>query len=197
MTLGITLILLVVLSAVIIGAAIEDSRRFTISNRWVLAVLLLFIPYAVLAWGSLHIVWNLVHFAIALGVGMSLFALKWFGGGDVKLYAALALWFPLQEGARLLASVGCAGFLVVLFYVLFLRFRSADGQRSSIRTRRIPYGVAIAMGGLLAIATGPVQLALGGNGPAESIKRSPLDGTILAKPIGFDPAARRPAPQHN
>ena len=145
-------ILPILLCLLLIGAAIQDARSLTISNRWILAIILLFVPYAWVAGIGFGVGWHLLHFVLALAVGMLLFALRWFGGGDAKLYAALALWFPVQDGLRLLVTVSIAGFFVVMIYLAIARFRKTGDKTEPLRKRRIPYGVAIAAGGIMVVA---------------------------------------------
>ncbi len=76
------------LIALLVGAAYQDALRYRISNRWVVAIALLFIPFAYSAALGGIILWHMAHFGIALAVGMGLLPLGWLGGGDVKLYAA-------------------------------------------------------------------------------------------------------------
>lgn len=141
----------VLLCLLLVGAAIQDARSFTISNRWIIAIILLFVPYAWMAGIGLGAGWHLLHFVLALAVGMLLFALRWFGGGDAKLYAALALWFPVEGGLRLLVSVSIAGFFVVFIFLALARFRKTGDKSEPMRKRRIPYGVAITAGGIMVI----------------------------------------------
>lgn len=93
-------------------------------------------------------VWsNAVHAVIALVVGMALFAGGVIGGGDAKFYAALALWFPLDAGFRLLLLVSLAGLILTLaMWVLIWRREPAGTSR---QTRSVPYGVAIAAGAVI------------------------------------------------
>jgi prepilin peptidase CpaA len=65
------------------------------------------------------------------------------GGGDVKMLAALALWLPLDGGVKLLVIMSLAG--GVLTMVMLLRHRAQKPGKLEI-----PYGVAIAFGGILA-----------------------------------------------
>jgi prepilin peptidase CpaA len=139
------------LIALLVGAACQDALKFRISNRWVIAIALLFIPFAYFAALGSTITWHLAHFGLALAGGIGLFALGWLGGGDAKLYAALALWFPLEWSVQLLVAVAFAGCAEMLLYLAFGRYLSQGEQPSSWRTRRIPYGVAIAVGGILMI----------------------------------------------
>ncbi|MCA1653729.1 MAG: prepilin peptidase, partial [Sphingomonadales bacterium] len=83
------------LALLLIMAAAIDIRTFTISNRLVLAVALL----APLFWWAAGVpLWPdagariAVSIAVFLGLAAT-FYLGMMGGGDVKLAAALALWF--------------------------------------------------------------------------------------------------------
>ncbi len=154
MTLSVPMIFAVLLGLLLVGAAAQDALRYTISNRWVLAIIVLFLPYAWfgdIGWG---VGWHVLHFAVALVVGMGLFAMKWFGGGDAKLYAALALWFPISAAPQLLVAVAFAGFFELLFYIVGVRLALISGRAvAQMKDRRIPYGVAIAAGGIIMLAT--------------------------------------------
>jgi len=133
--------------AAVIGAAVQDFRTRTISNLWPLAILILFVPaYALdVVPGAL---WSHgLHFLIALGVGMALFALGWFGGGDAKLYAAIALWFDLGWAIPLFLFVALAGVILAVLHIMVALLRRSDATRSrSMREGKIAYGVAIALG---------------------------------------------------
>lgn len=141
-------------AAILLAAAVSDARRFLIPNFYPLCLMLL----AALAWIAgfpfSGPIWShLLHFAAALTVGMLMFHFGWFGGGDVKLYAALALWFDFSEGLTLLLVTSLAGVVVVLLSTAMVMVRTIFGaskaQRSKLRDRRIAYGVAIAAGGIL------------------------------------------------
>ena len=89
-------VLLLALAAILVLAAVIDVRTFTISNRLNLTVALL----APLYWASIALSpWPGIatHVAAAATVFFLLagaFYAGLMGGGDVKLAAALALWFP-------------------------------------------------------------------------------------------------------
>jgi prepilin peptidase CpaA len=68
------------------------------------------------------------------------------GGGDVKLAAALALWFPPVSTLRFLVIMSIAGGLLTLVVLLVHRLRKKEGRPE------VPYGVAIAIGGLAILA---------------------------------------------
>jgi prepilin peptidase CpaA len=92
---------------------------------------------------------DLLAAAAVFAAGAGLFALGWFGGGDVKLMAAGTLWLgAAHAGAFLLATVLAGGVLALAFVIAMAVGRSARGSgRASL-----PYGVAIAAGGILVSA---------------------------------------------
>lgn len=129
------------------GAALQDMRFRQISNGWPLAIVLLFVPGFL--FGALPgPLWShCVHFALALAAGMGLFAPGWFGGGDAKLYAAVALWFPLGTALYLLVSVTLAGAVMALMLIGRALVRSGEArQLARTRQGKVAYGVAIAAG---------------------------------------------------
>jgi prepilin peptidase CpaA len=140
---GFTELLLGLLAILLLVAAVIDVRTFTISNSLNLAVALL----APIYWLSVEMpLWPNV--AIQIGVGAGVFALLagafyagMMGGGDVKLAAALALWFSPASTVEFLIWMSIAGGVLTLAIVAFHRMRGKAGRPE------IPYGVAIAFGG--------------------------------------------------
>lgn len=140
-------------------AAVEDALSFTIPN-WVSLALLGLFPLAALACGMplAHAAMNLGVGAAALVVGMGMFALRWVGGGDAKLLAAVCLWLGLPGlGLFLLATALAGGGLAILLMTL----RSATVRPIVVLGPRwisrladpgegVPYGVAICAGALIA-----------------------------------------------
>lgn len=64
------------------------------------------------------------------------------GGGDVKLFAALALWWHWIDVVRMVLYASILGALVTIVFVMIHKLKQQDGKA------RIPYGVAIALAGL-------------------------------------------------
>ena len=138
-----TEILCVTLALLLVVAAVIDVRTFTISNRLNLAVVL----GAPLFWWSIGLpLTNIgVQTAIAAGVFALLagaFYAGMMGGGDVKLAAALALWFSPLSTLKFLVLMSLAGGVLTLVVLLIHRMHKKQGRPE------IPYGVAIAFGGL-------------------------------------------------
>ena len=139
-----TEILLMILAALLVTAAIIDVRTFTISNRLNGTVALL----APLYWLSIALTpWPGI--AVQIAVGLTVFGLLaaaffagMMGGGDVKLAAALALWFSPLSTLKFLVLMSLAGGVLTLVVLLIHRMHKKQGRPE------IPYGVAIAFGGL-------------------------------------------------
>src|SRR5690606_24252582 len=78
-------------AGLLIAAAASDWRTLTVPNRYSLAIAALFAPYALVT-GEVAWLAHLGVAAAAFGLGFLLFTLRLCGGGDVKLFAAAALW---------------------------------------------------------------------------------------------------------
>jgi prepilin peptidase CpaA len=140
--------LLLALAAILIVVAIIDVRTFTISNRLNLAVALM----APLYWWASHLpLWPDAAAQVAIAVAVfGVFAIAFYigmmGGGDVKLAAALALWFSPQSTIRFLVVTSLAGGVLTLGVLVLHRARRREGRPE------VPYGVAIAFGALVILA---------------------------------------------
>lgn len=94
--------------------------------------------------------WSIaLHVATAVAV-FAFFALFFsfgmMGGGDVKLFAALALWFHWIVILRLLLVASLLGGAVTIIFFAIHKFRKRKGPP------RIPYGVAISLAGLWTVS---------------------------------------------
>lgn len=151
------LIMLIVFPSLMMFAAISDLFTMTISNRVSIALVLVFIPFAFLAGLSPAEIG--LHLACALGVlvlTFSMFAMGWVGGGDAKLAAATALWIGwghLADYGLYASALGGALTLAIL-YGRKLPLPSWAMNVTWIarlhdRQTGIPYGIALAIAGLL------------------------------------------------
>ena len=140
--------LVVLLAAMLVWAAVVDVRTFTISNKLNLAIALM-APW--FWWATGIDLWPDAAIRVAVAVGVFLlfaiaFQLGAMGGGDVKLAAALALWFAPGDTVRLIILMSLAGGLLTLVVLGVHRARKKEGRPE------VPYGVAIAFGGLWLLA---------------------------------------------
>ena len=143
-----TQILLLALATILVVAAAIDVRTFTISNRLNLTVALL----APLYWASAALsLWPGVGIQLASGAAVFVllagaFYAGMMGGGDVKLAAAIALWFSPASTIKFLVLTSLAGGVLTLVLLAWHRAKRREGRPE------IPYGVAIAFGGLSILA---------------------------------------------
>lgn len=149
-------LILYLLAALLAAAAFQDMAKLTIANIFPTLILLLFPVWVAVVGPEADIWMNGVNFLIIFGVGLGLFALKWLGGGDVKLFAATALWFDFAGIVPLVFYVTMAGAGVTVVLALLRRMVPAGvkgrfGWAIFERKGPIPYGVAIAIGAILCI----------------------------------------------
>ncbi|MGF6726303.1 prepilin peptidase CpaA [Paraburkholderia sp. GAS41] len=148
---------LVVLCA-LLWLAMVDVRSRRLPTRVVLAIgALFFVDAAIL---RLTIDQVAVHLGLALGVFLfcaALFAAKMLGGGDAKLASVVFLWVGLSLAVPALTLISVVGTVVSLIS-LATRNMSPDQRSRPLRVlamfsgaRGVPYGVALAFGGGLAI----------------------------------------------
>jgi len=128
-------------------AGIEDARTREIANWKNAAIALLALPW----WWANGL--SGVDMAWQLGVALIVFALFFaafvagqMGGGDVKMIAALALWLPPGGVLSMLMVMSLLGGALTL---LFLADR---WRRRAAQVAEIPYGIAIAVAGMVAVA---------------------------------------------
>jgi prepilin peptidase CpaA len=81
-----------------------------------------------------------------------LFALKRIGGGDVKLMAATALWAGADYGIDFLLLTALAGGVLSVGLLLRLNYGWVIGWPAVDTRKAVPYGVAIATGGMYVAA---------------------------------------------
>jgi prepilin peptidase CpaA len=130
-------------------AAATDIAWRTIPNRLVLALLVL---AAIRIGLDLATAPGLDTFSTAgsdlgvaflvFGLGLVAFQFNVMGGGDVKLIAAVALWLGAGAVLDFLMLTAIAGGGLALVYLVRARSWSVNERQS------LPYGVAIAAGGL-------------------------------------------------
>lgn len=143
-----------ILAALLIAAALEDAYRLRISN--ITSGLILLGAVIVMVVNPSWDLWqNAAVFAVLLLVGVPLFAAGKFGGGDIKLLAAIGAWFSATGALKLLMWVFLSGGVLALIIIGARLFFSSEGLRSRWRILRpksgIPYGMAICAGALIVI----------------------------------------------
>ncbi|MFM5954911.1 MAG: prepilin peptidase [Novosphingobium sp.] len=131
-------------------ASWSDIAQRRLPNWLSAATLASGLAAALLTGGTGALGWHGLHVVVALAAGMGLYALGVIGAGDAKFYAAVAAWFPFQDGLRLFVGTTMAGFILLLVWAAV---RRARGEKVFSGNRKaeagLPYGVAISCGAIL------------------------------------------------
>lgn len=157
-----TLVLLIFPAAMILAASL-DLFTMTIPN-WLTAGLaaafFALAPFAGL--GAGEIAWHAATGATMLAVGFALFSFGAIGGGDAKLFAATALWLGWEHLLHYAILFAIIGGVLTVALLMARRMPLPEplarvGWISRLHHHKtgIPYGIALAAGGLLVLpATG-------------------------------------------
>ncbi|MEN2468297.1 prepilin peptidase [Burkholderia sp. GS2Y] len=141
-----------VATIVLASLAAQDLRDRRLSNRAVLAFAMLYFVAAALAHESLAPLAGHVATAAAMLLMFGgLHHAGWIGGGDVKLAAAVFLWAGPTLALPVLTIVGAAGALCGLAALAAIAWQRRAAPARALAVRGVPYGVALAFGGALAV----------------------------------------------
>lgn len=147
-------------------AATRDVATRTIPNEICLALALLGVAGQIAS--PMQIVWSLVAAGILFLLLFVAFSLRWMGGGDVKLLTALAVGLPPSGTMQLLTVTALAGGVLAALHLIMRAMPSprlapagsslarrvyAVERWRHLRHAPLPYGVAIASGGIWTILT--------------------------------------------
>ncbi len=164
-------LMLFVFPALVIVAALHDAVSMTIPN-WISAALIAAVVPAALLVGlpPMQALFALAVAVAALAAGIAMFALRWIGGGDAKLFAAASLWLGVSGIVPFLAWTALAGGALALALLSARRMAALSGfpvrqpwvERLLSPQGDIPYGIAIAAGALAAFPESPLMRAMAG-----------------------------------
>lgn len=140
--------------ALLLAAAVKDIVSRRIPNWIVIALIALYglalvLGVSVSTWPS-----GLGAAAIVLIVTYALYHFGVFGAGDAKLFSAVALFIGLANVASFILLTSVIGGLMATGVLILRPKRALRGLTAAGRAeaggRGIPYGVAIALGGIVA-----------------------------------------------
>jgi prepilin peptidase CpaA len=162
----IALAVLICFPAALLWAATTDFLTMTISNRLSIGLACAYVILAPLV--GLTVGEMALSFGAAVIVFLACFALfaaNVMGGGDAKILTAASLWFGLTPSLiGFMVYIAYAGGLVTLVFLL-LRWRASTVlawgiplPMSVVEAKKIPYGIAIAIGGILAFPNAPMAI---------------------------------------
>ena len=147
--------------ALLLYVATIDIATRLISNEICLALALLGIAGQLAS--PTQIAQSLIAAAILLLLLLVIYQRRWIGGGDVKLLVALAVGLPLTGVVELLTITALAGGVLALVHLMMrllpdptlvpagsslVRRVYAIERWRNLRHAPLPYGVAIACGGI-------------------------------------------------
>ncbi|MBY0530650.1 MAG: prepilin peptidase [Xanthobacteraceae bacterium] len=149
-------------------AAASDLVSMTISNRVSLALI---IGFFLMAWltgmGWSDVGRHLLAGTIVLVAAFGFFARGWIGGGDAKLAAATALWLGFSHLLEylLIASVAGGALTLILLQLRTLPMPAILARQKWIARLHdfqtgIPYGIALALAGLMVYPETPFMKAI-------------------------------------
>ena len=146
-----------ILPGLLIVAALHDISSFKIPNRIILALLAVW-PVAHFFMGGTidQALMALLSAGLLFAIGFGLFAKNLLGAGDVKLFATTMLWLG---GEHIIPFVMATTIFGAVFAIVLVGFRRMPIPaanfapdwllRLHMEQKFMPYGVAIAFGGLM------------------------------------------------
>jgi len=141
-----------VATVVLASLAAQDLRDRRLSNRAVLAfAMLYFVAAALVREGFAPLAGHLATAAAMLLLFGGLRHAGWIGGGDVKLAAAVFLWAGPTLAFPVLTIVGAGGALCGLVALAAVAWQRRTTPARAVAARGVPYGLALALGGALAV----------------------------------------------
>lgn len=155
----ITSLVLVLYAVLVLYSAWSDAKSLRIPNWTSLSLMGVFaIAVLVNGMGLDIITWHLAAGVLTLVLGIVLFALGYFGGGDAKLLAACALWVGWDNLVAFIFAVVLVGGVLSLLVILLRKglglwpdwlVKSAEGLFTP--DKAVPYGIAIAAGAMIVL----------------------------------------------
>lgn len=139
-----------------IYAALSDLRSYTLPNFIsIILVAAVAVIFAIIQPPLEMIGWHIGVAAIVFVIGFIMFMTGILGGGDVKVIAALALWFGPGNFIAFFSLMAILGGLLAVALILFRRISLSDKYLKNKminglhdKNEGIPYGVAIAIAAL-------------------------------------------------
>lgn len=148
---------LILFPTLMVFAALSDLLTMTIPNRISLVLISLYFILAVWLGSDWRVIGLHVLAGVAvLAIALLAYAPGWIGGGDAKLVGAIALWVGWEHLLDYGLMASLAGGLVTLAVLVIASLDFSPGLHElpfvrllAKKVNCVPYGVALAIGGLL------------------------------------------------
>jgi prepilin peptidase CpaA len=143
-------------SLVLASLAVSDWRFRRLPNRAVSIVAGLYLVSVPLAHtDAAALARHLVLAAAVLALCALLYWLRWIGGGDAKLAAAVFLWSGPALAVPVLLIVSACGLVLGVAALAVGTWRRHEAVAGTVTARvampTVPYGIALALGGAMAV----------------------------------------------
>lgn len=151
----------------LVVAAFTDLFEMTVPNRIPAVLLASFIMLAPLSnLGLAEFGWHILAGVAVFAIVFGLFAINVMGGGDAKLLTAAAVWYGFTPSLlEFLIYVAYGGGILTIL-ILLVRARANTVMalglpvpHSILTAKKIPYAIAICVGGLVTFPQSPLVLA--------------------------------------
>lgn len=157
-TVSIGQIIILCLGGLLCWALVSDALTLKIPNRISIGIVGLYPAWVIATWPRVDQPWiSLALAAAVLAVGFVAYDLRIVGGGDAKMLAALSLWSGTELFLPMIVVTALSGGVIAVAVILAeaVRRRSVVARGgevagpflSSIVKSKLPYGMAIAIGG--------------------------------------------------
>lgn len=150
-------------ATLLLVAALSDFRSFIIPNRLSAGILMLYPAYVLSSSTGVDWVSGLMAGGLVFVATTAMFSLGWLGGGDAKLITAASVWAGMDQLALMIFVVLILGGVYSTFEAIRLGYpkliwrrimkqkAAKSGEAVDVEEMprdAVPYGVAIAGGGL-------------------------------------------------
>lgn len=143
-----------IFALIVAAAAYQDVKSFLLPNAYSLSVVILYPAYVIASGEPVAWLPAVGIAAVSLIVGFIFFALKYCGGGDAKLFAAVSLWAGPALMVDFILVTAVSGGLIAISFWLLNRMSSLapflpqglSGNSVTFAKKPMPYGTAIAVG---------------------------------------------------
>ena len=146
--------LIVIAAGLFVGAAVSDALSYRVPTYMCVLLLLLFPLFVGTAPHAFDWHQHLAVFGLVALSGYAMFLGNLASSGDVKLLSVAGLWAgPHLIAVLVIVTAIAAGFVSILMAILaHRRAPSIEEESVTLVKPPIPYGVAIAIGGLATLA---------------------------------------------
>jgi len=168
----------------LVAVAIIDVRHLTISNRYCAAIALLYPVHVMTAPYGVDWIDGAIVGGVALAIGFLLFSMRFAGGGDVKLFAAVSLWAGSHGVTDFALVTALTGGVVASGMMIRNRLVSKRQSSDVDLPARAVASANVFLGGLLLARSGAAASGTAAGTPRSEGATKPKPSADGAAPVG-------------